>query len=775
MAATRVDMDVIENFALSDEYRIRLVKHLENLRSMAIVKSLNSMSPSVVEVYDAVFPNDALPNPVLPIPIYWDDRNTLRFHTAPLLLRPQITILCDDDKKPIFRYIYDFSKARFPEISVSVKSTNTVMANDYSDDDDDDENGSTPSSRMHVTQSVATSVVEQQQEQGQEQESAKIENIPRYIVLAGCLGNGKSHLMCELALRAIVDLDNVRVIYPLDCFYWSTISTATEKLEYLLNALHIAFAENDFLQKVLINCVKRENYDLGDAVSYLLTLINPVDPSVDKGNPHFRLLVFVDNYNEASTEVKLAIKELLAREWIFIVFAARGNRPVDLPNNQLDINAGYSREEAKTLLNWIVRSPKSSFKFLDNLRVTAEKDGDDRRSDELCSLVSEFTWFNPREINELFDRNRLSGSERNFIDRAYDFVTCSGEEHIDDYLSEFINSDDESITAAHSETLGKIFYSYMNMFFGIRCDNPPQGGLIRSSVGFENNKSFISPFIQHHGPKIYGRHNKNKLLAFSCPRIAQVIFNRSSNLNPRFMKCYFGKQDQAINSGKLGPGKGKYASGYSKNLYNATGFGTENEQGQNNTTERSDKTALLQGVEYVDWETLRQEISLHLPSGFDRKVFYTSASKDQDEKMMVSSMNYIDFVVYDSAMECFEFFVVGFFISSDTWKRIRSIVQLESFDLLSPDRSNSNFFEVDRICNAINQARKFSRHISYNDNCNVNVIASGAVFNHIPRGDWVVNSSMEDLSVKLVNIDNNINNMLRNVRTESLEYEKWFG
>ncbi|KAJ2857021.1 hypothetical protein FB639_006038, partial [Coemansia asiatica] len=107
--------------------------------------------------------------------------------------------------------------------------------------DSDDENGddNIPSTQLQ------SNTIESAQPPRRQQNAVSIDYITRYMVLMGCLGNGKSHIMCELALRASLDKTILRVVYPLDCFKWAEKARAMDILLYLVDALHVAFVEDN--------------------------------------------------------------------------------------------------------------------------------------------------------------------------------------------------------------------------------------------------------------------------------------------------------------------------------------------------------------------------------------------------------------------------------------------------------------------------------------------------------------------------------------------------
>ncbi|KAJ1804716.1 hypothetical protein LPJ75_005514, partial [Coemansia sp. RSA 2598] len=187
-----------------------------------------------------------------------------------------------------------------------------TMANNHGYDSEEEPlSTGIPGGSMQVEPS-AWSILQQRQ-----QNVGGINSLTRYMVLKGCLGNGKSHIMCELALRAIVGRPDLRVVYPLDCHEWSKRKTATDSLAYLVDALHIAFVEDDFLEVQLSELDEARGPDIGDAIRSLLYAISPI-ANKDEQEACFRLVLFVDNYNEASDNVKLIVDELMKQEWIFI-------------------------------------------------------------------------------------------------------------------------------------------------------------------------------------------------------------------------------------------------------------------------------------------------------------------------------------------------------------------------------------------------------------------------------------------------------------------------
>ncbi|KAJ2842647.1 hypothetical protein J3B02_005519, partial [Coemansia erecta] len=420
MGDNRVDIADIRSYSLENRRKNLLKGQLRSIKKNdEIVRSLNLVTPSVVEIScDAI-----------PVPVCWDSKNKRRFAKAPLLLRPEITT-SNNDRKSLYSFISEFASATFPSTDGSTKGLDTTMEVDSDDENDDNDALSTQ------LQSIT---IDSAQSAGQRHSPVSIDYLNRYMVLNGCLGNGKSYIMCELALRAIVNEEDLRVVYPLDCSKWSSKTTMTDALIYLVDALHVAFVEGSFLTQQLGGLGDESFYNIKEAINCLLEVLKPTN-SGKGNNPRFRLLMFVDNYDNVSGYVKGIIDELMKQKWIFIVFAARANRPIEFNNNKFTISANYSRNEAEALIKWIVSKEENEFKFLSK-PYSDETLTTDSDINELCSLVSEFTWLNPREINELFKRDRFSGDWEDFIEKANEFATCSGNGNIDDYLREIIESD----------------------------------------------------------------------------------------------------------------------------------------------------------------------------------------------------------------------------------------------------------------------------------------------------------------------------------------------
>ncbi|KAJ1805309.1 hypothetical protein LPJ75_005348, partial [Coemansia sp. RSA 2598] len=245
-------------------------------------------------------------------------------------------------------------------------------------------------------------------------------------------------------------------------------------------------------------------YDLEGATAHLLEMINPKDPRTGVSYDKFRLVLFVDNYNEASDNVKLIVDELMKQEWIFIVFAARSNRPIGLKENNFVINSNYTREEAKAIIDWIINEPEDRFSFLLDLVVTSRNILNDAKIDEICSLVFEFTWLNPREITELFDRSQSSGSLKKFLKKANDFVNCHGDEKLDKYLAEVTEADLDRLRRESNIMLQRIVDCYISMYFGIKVNDTDAENKMRGATDPDNNAASISPFIQYNDSNMLG-------------------------------------------------------------------------------------------------------------------------------------------------------------------------------------------------------------------------------------------------------------------------------
>ncbi|KAJ1846824.1 hypothetical protein LPJ73_004421, partial [Coemansia sp. RSA 2703] len=171
-------------------------------------------------------------DPAISIPITAnDDAAARRVDKIPLLLRPQVTVGNIDTQKSMFGAIRRF--AEIPIASDTPAGHNAVMKNNcIVDNDEDDEyadydNAASSISKMSTTQTSS---------------NPAIIYTSSPIFLTGCMGNGKSYVMRELALRSASKYPNIRVAYIPDCRVWSRLGNYKEQLKYLTRALSIAFA-----------------------------------------------------------------------------------------------------------------------------------------------------------------------------------------------------------------------------------------------------------------------------------------------------------------------------------------------------------------------------------------------------------------------------------------------------------------------------------------------------------------------------------------------------
>ncbi|KAJ1810030.1 hypothetical protein LPJ75_004279, partial [Coemansia sp. RSA 2598] len=335
----------------------------------------------------------------------------------------------------------------------------------------------------------------------------------------------------------------------------------------------------------------------------------------------------------------------------------RSNRPIDLKENNFVISSSYDRKEAKALISWIVNKPQGPFNFLLDLAVTSRNILNDAKIDEICSLVSEFTWLNPREINELFDASRFSGDWRNFASEANDFVICEGNQRLDDYLNEVLDCDRDALEI-YKDRLEEILLRYLNIYFGIPINYSLKGVAELDPDNSKNSPSPVDPFIHYHDSNVFGDYGRLFMNTFSSPRIAHKIFNMTSDLNPKLVKVHTGKADIKILNGGASDSPEFYSTGFIKNHYSYAGSAIASNPARRNNF--ISKTARLIGSNYTDWDTLKLEISTHMPRRTYKKVFHASASKNQDNEIGQPQMKNVDFIVYDQNNRKFEFFIIGF-------------------------------------------------------------------------------------------------------------------
>ncbi|KAJ2097315.1 hypothetical protein GGI09_003899, partial [Coemansia sp. S100] len=94
------------------------------------------------------------------------------------------------------------------------------------------------------------------------------------LYFTGCAGTGKSHVLRELAARAIHNSTNVRVVYIADCQAWAALEDWAQ-VSYLAAAISLGFgADDEFNAKVFQALSSAEMTDPGMLALQLLNSVN---------------------------------------------------------------------------------------------------------------------------------------------------------------------------------------------------------------------------------------------------------------------------------------------------------------------------------------------------------------------------------------------------------------------------------------------------------------------------------------------------------------------
>ncbi|KAJ2369720.1 hypothetical protein IW150_005083, partial [Coemansia sp. RSA 2607] len=369
-------------------------------------------------------------DPAISIPITAnDDAAARRVDKIPLLLRPQVTVGNIDTQKSMFGAIRRF--AEIPIASDTPAGHNAVMKNNcIVDNDEDDEyadydNAASSISKMSTTQTSS---------------NPAIIYTSSPIFLTGCMGNGKSYVMRELALRSASKYPNIRVAYIPDCRVWSRLGNYKEQLKYLTRALSIAFALDKTWAQSVEESINGRISDGTNDLQNIIKIVGGVCKDIGKNiasnaiKYEGGLLLCVDNYHAADSQVKNIVMTLInGCRRIMAVIATSGNRPIaDINATTCTISSYYSPSEARALLDWISQNEDNVLPDVINTSY----------SDALLNIAREYTWLYPRDIAQFFTQERCHRGARALGNYSYNAVNdqVARDTNIRQYLEDVTNS-----------------------------------------------------------------------------------------------------------------------------------------------------------------------------------------------------------------------------------------------------------------------------------------------------------------------------------------------
>ncbi|KAJ1722975.1 hypothetical protein LPJ53_002641 [Coemansia erecta] len=688
--------------------------------SNAVRASLDAQEPSVIYIDD----------PVIPVPVAADDDTAAgRVERMPLLLRPQVTVGNPPTPRSIFGAIASFAES--PSVAdtsighVPLIKSNNILEDDPEDEYDEYADTTASMSKMSITQT-----------------SPMAGNIymASHIFLTGCMGNGKSYVMRELAARSVSKYPNLRVAYIPDCRVWSRLDGRTELLRYLTRALSIAFAlDASWAEGIEYSINERIGNGTND-LDNIKTLVDSTCKDItwcsgtSTAEYEGRLLLCIDNYDAASAEVRDIVVNLVrSTRRILAVIATRGNQPIaDINATTYTISSYYSPSEARAIIDWISQSEDNA--------LPDEIDPD--YSNALLAMASEYTWLHPYDIAQFFTRARCNGGVEVLERFAHDAVYIQGarDSNIRQYLEEVDRSTvDQFASVLYEDESNTIRKAYFCLYHSLR----PTAELFRSSshaAGVEPT----SPYFQIQSTSVYGESIGNNLLAFVSPRVAEYVFCQL-NINVKDMirttRNYSGtlKNDQGTND------QTHYEMGYALMLHWL-------HRGENILGLRgSSKEAHLLRDSYPSFDSVEAAMTPFLPRGIHNKGMYTYSNTNQD----YNSMNGVDFITYSDHGTPVQYYIVGLNLSTAEFSDILRVFAA-NLDLgVIENDSRAKTSQTRRICSGIRQAHEYHRKnvCDSNKSCMVYILVSSTVGGRSHNRNDLSNQKL-NITLCLLNADN---------------------
>ncbi|KAJ2121703.1 hypothetical protein IW147_004020 [Coemansia sp. RSA 720] len=237
-------------------------------------------------------------------------------------------------------------------------------------------------------------------------------NTSNVLLITGCAGSGKTHVLQELAVRALWKTENVRLVYIHDFQTWALDSDA-EAILYFVEKVKSAFIQDvDFNDTLQLGV--HIGTTAGSICSQVLMAVKAYCLERAKANVPLKVVFCIDNYCQAkSSSLASKFMQMVCdyTSTMFVVaavFDARvvgTNRPVKLPH-------AYHRTEAAAVITDVLIH-QCTHNIVRIWRVDQPR---------LLTIVQRYTMFNPLEVTELFRYAKSARCIDDFVQLASEFI-----------------------------------------------------------------------------------------------------------------------------------------------------------------------------------------------------------------------------------------------------------------------------------------------------------------------------------------------------------------
>ncbi|KAJ2725811.1 hypothetical protein GGI07_001018 [Coemansia sp. Benny D115] len=395
------------------------------------------------------------------------------------------------------------------------------------------------------------------------------------MLLAGCAGSGKSHIMKELAVRAMYDNPNVRVVYIANCEEWvdtnryiqlfdnggvlDNISEAHQRMVacigYLIRAIKIAFALDKEIDDLVADIVLQQSLDIASLATTILTRLESVCMKrAASGCQPFKVLFCIDNFNatdprppgmdrdnKARADVYEVVKKIFNSTAFYVILANHGNPEFRIGTSDLcTISCRYTDDEGRCMVERLIPEKSQTYGRIEKIDF----------GDSLLMFVREHSWLNPRDVYELCNYvNATPGRIRDISSLGYSFVR---ERATIDEFREYFDAEDFSdvqstIIAKENQTVWDIYFSTYSK------------SITSQSSRDRWTSNIFNAFVQPPTTSVFGQICNSKVAYYTSPRVANLIYS-----------MYFSTKPYHIDFSKLIVGQAyeRYATAYVVALYN---------------------------------------------------------------------------------------------------------------------------------------------------------------------------------------------------------------
>ncbi|KAJ1756223.1 hypothetical protein LPJ69_004851 [Coemansia sp. RSA 1752] len=237
-------------------------------------------------------------------------------------------------------------------------------------------------------------------------------NTNNVLLVTGCAGSGKTHILHELAIRSVWKTENVRIVYINDFQTWALDSDA-EAILYFVEKVKSAFIQDtDFNDSFQLGV--HIGTTAGSICMQVLMAVKAYCLKWASNNVPLKVVFCIDNYCQAkSSSLASKFMQMVCdyTSTMFVVAAVFDARVIG--NNQVvKLPPAYHRTEAAAVItNVLIRQCTHSIARI--WRVDQPR---------LLAIIQRYTMFNPLEVTELFQYAKSARTINDFVQLASEFV-----------------------------------------------------------------------------------------------------------------------------------------------------------------------------------------------------------------------------------------------------------------------------------------------------------------------------------------------------------------